>query len=401
MTKRDQRKDMRANNQLKDKGFSLIELSVALIVIGLIAGPLFTYLSLYYKEKSRRVTLENINTVSQAIAGYFKDKGHYPCPAPLNLGAGDSASGTEGKCDGGKKSLTNTQYGCVNGLCTAPGFDRVEGFEDSARLNQQIKIGAVPYRALGLPYNRTIDGYNNKITYAVTERYTGSDYKIHLGAINIRNEKGESVITPEGSAQFVLISHGEDGKGAYNKDGVLSAIPCHEGADSENCDMDGEFLVSPLAKARGQGYFDDTILFKMLGDSLLWRVSPFDGTNIYNATKGNVGIGTDNPVQKLDVGGNIRAMGGLYAAKLCDAQGRDCFSPSVIGGTGIGCEGDNNVMVGIKNAKAVCRAIQMNGVGSVICPPGEFLAGLTTTGEAICRPPSWLETPDTTQEITP
>ena len=387
-------------------GFSLIELSVALIIIGLIMGPLFTYLNLYYKEKAQRETMENLNNVSMALSQYFKDTGHYPCPAPIDLGPRDSAAGTEGECSAENSGTTTRQRrpgSCRNGICTVSGHDNLEGFDQFEDINQNIKIGGIPYRALGIPYEQTIDGYGNKITYAVTERYATPENEIHLGAISIRDISGNSVVNPEGSGQFILVSHGEDGKGAFTKEGVQVGLDCdpRDGADAENCDLDGEFLAGRLASVPGRTYYDDIVYYKMFGDSLLWQVSPFNETNIYNSTKGNVGIGTDNPREKLDIDGNMRTLGKINAASLCDANGENCFSPSVIGGLGMRCTRRNFVMVGIENASPVCAPMAISGMGNSECPEDEFLAGFTTGGDAICRRPSWRETEETTREVFP
>ena len=386
----------------QNNGFSLIELSIALIIIGLIAAPLFNYLTLYYEEKARRETLEHLNIASKALGQYFKETGHYPCPAPIDLGPEDSASGTAGTCvqrKNGAGGGVRSRSGCSNGLCRTQGNNL-----NRANVDQTVVIGALPYRVLGLTYQQALDGYNNKISYAVTERYTFPNYGHHLGAIGIEDIEGDSVVNPPGTAQFILVSHGEDGKGAYNESGNKSATACspQDGIDSENCDLDAQFLDAPLATAPGRTFYDDKIMYKMFGDSLLWQVSPFNETNIYNSTKGNVGIGTDKPEDKLHVTGNIRATGNLNIAEICSNE-KDgvCFRPDLIGGSGMRCNSENEAMIGIEESDVVCKPVRIENFDNQECNGDAFMAGIKTTGEIICRPPSWRVTPETTQNITP
>jgi hypothetical protein len=48
---------------------------------------------------------------------------------------------------------------------------------------------------------------------------------------------------------------------------------------------------------------------------------------------GNIGIGTTNPTQKLEVNGNIKANGDIHANNICDASGVNCQNLSTGGGT--------------------------------------------------------------------
>jgi len=70
------------------------------------------------------------------------------------------------------------------------------------------------------------------------------------------------------------------------------------GKDFEGC-VNGKWVSLTQGGAGGTGY---------------WKASPHDPNNIYYGTKteGKVGIGTDNPSEKLEVvGGPIKATGGL------------------------------------------------------------------------------------------
>ncbi|MFL5741055.1 MAG: beta strand repeat-containing protein [Flavisolibacter sp.] len=65
-----------------------------------------------------------------------------------------------------------------------------------------------------------------------------------------------------------------------------------------------------------------------------WRLN---GSNIYNANVGNVGIGTSTPAEKLDINGNLRTLGfimptgaGAGKALISDALGVGSWSSSIV-----------------------------------------------------------------------
>lgn len=369
-------------------GFTLIEMMIVIIIVSLLLGPLITFVNLYFKEKAERITRENLATLSLAMGQYFSEFGHYPCPSRLTAKNTDDDFGSQTECvaidlsgEGGFSSSSSSGKGCQDGICTARG----------RRDGDPIKIGAVPHKVLGVPYAQTLDGYGNKITYAVTERYATSNPIQHLGAISIKEPSGTSVIRPEDSAQFIMISHGRDEKGSFSAQGVPNGGFCNSepGIDNENCDGDSVFIDGQRAKASGDSHYDDIVLYKMFGDSLLWQNSPFDSRNIYNATFGNVGIGTEKPSEKLDIDGNLRAKGGLYTQEICDTNGENCFNPRIIGGSGMRCQAPDEVMIGIKDAEPVCGPVKLPKLNATQCPTDWFAAGIDLEGNIICQQPSW------------
>ena len=373
---------------INKNGFSLIELCIVLIIIGLLLGPLLAFINLYFKERARRITHENLATMSVALGEYYNEYGHFPCPASLSAKSVYPEFGQSTECSNhsGESSTTSsssnykTASACPNGVCTAYG-----------RNGDAIKIGAIPHKVLGLPFQSALDGYSNRISYAVTERYATPQVLKHLGAISIENANAETLVNPKGSAQFILVSHGRDGKGSYSADGVLNNIECSEdnGADYENCDLDDIFLDGDYAEVDGKHHYDDIVLYKMYGNHLLWQTSPMDENNIYNATLGNVGIGTETPEYKLDVNGNLRVLGNVNTTNICNEEGEDCFEHSIIGGNGIICTENNQTMIGIKNSEPICEDVTIKEMPNTVCEEGTYVVGFTLLGGIICELPEW------------
>lgn len=370
----------------KHHGFSLIELCLVLMIVGLLVGPFLAFVNLYLKEKARRITNENMLSLSLALGQYYDKFEHYPCPASLKSAAGEAGFGEEAACvatpagEGENISTQSSGAGCAGGVCTA-----------TSKTGDKIRIGAIPHKALGIPFQSVVDGYGNKITYAVTERYATDSPQTHLGAISIIKSDGQSAVQPAGSAQFILISHGKDGKGSYTASGSPHAEKCtrDNAADAENCNNDDVFVDGQYSEKPGEHYYDDTVLYKMYSPTVLWQSSPFDDKNIYNASLGNVGIGVENPQQKLDIKGHVRALGSLYTQQVCDTEGADCFRPAIIGGSGMRCEKAGEVMVGIKENEPVCAPVTMENPKPDQCEEGFFAVGFTLTGKILCAVPAW------------
>jgi len=136
---------MKTPIQLKKQGYSgftLVEMSVVLVIIGLIIGGLFTTLSAQVAQKNLSETRATIDSVKEALLGYAMANGRFPCPA-VAPAAGVTA--VEAFVAGGS---------ATNGTCA------------------NFFNGYVPSVTLGMSSTDTtgyvLDGWNNPIRYAVS-----------------------------------------------------------------------------------------------------------------------------------------------------------------------------------------------------------------------------------------
>jgi general secretion pathway protein G len=66
------------NNSIRDRGFSLVEIMIVIVIIGLMAG-LVTYATAGYLERAKRQRARSdIATYSGAVDSYYLAKGRYP-----------------------------------------------------------------------------------------------------------------------------------------------------------------------------------------------------------------------------------------------------------------------------------------------------------------------------------
>ena len=388
-----------------ERGFSLIEVCLGLIILGVIMGPLIAQYQVYLHNQAITSTEGNLQTSSDALQKFFTQNGFYPLPADPSLGPADAGYG-----QGIPFADIGTIVNCGGGdtdVCRTPSVSLPGEF---------VYIGSVPFATLGMPQKFSVDGYRSKLTYAVSgplvnvatfNNSTG-------GAIRIQDRSGvpSQVFDGGNSSQthYVIISHGEDSIGAFSPDGALKSACAGAGADRENCDNDdifnNNFFSFPDGSydryaqiPAGADHFDDFVSFRTLIGGGMWQVSENTQDIIHNYTNGLVMIGAGVPQAKVDVDGNVRSVslatirlcelgscpapGAIQAGTITPEYAPGVFNPGIIAGpeaatnpeyagAGIVC-GTERAMRGINNADEIC---------SNQAPPGIVNIGNCATGRA-------------------
>src|SRR5262245_30992719 len=106
------------SNRFAESGISLIEISVALVIVGLL---MITVIQAYEQEvidAQTRKTDENLKTVQTALQNFYYINNRLPCPADPSLKSTDPEEGKE-KC---------------------------------IQAHTESKTGSVPFVTLNLPY---------------------------------------------------------------------------------------------------------------------------------------------------------------------------------------------------------------------------------------------------------
>ncbi len=326
----------------KEEAFTLIETAIVILVIGLFLTPLLIAGRIYLQNKALLTTENNINEVQMALQEYLTANGFLPCPAPLNLPHTDPNYALAVTCDG---------------TAAAGTFVVDDGRGD-------VRTGAVPARTLAnlaIPYMR--DGYGTLITYSVTESLTslaGGPYDPLNGAISIQDEAGNelSVQVPVpapvgGTAPFVLISSGRDGKGAYTKDGVLM-LPCgNTSVDDENCDLNADAVFVAQSGFAMTGFpgdpnhYDDRVQYT-LNTSTLTAECP-DGQVLQSITAGQ-------------------------PTCVNNTEDVSCPAGQVL----------ESITGGIGGPTEAC----VDKTNDINCPDGEFLTGISAGAPVCAAPPA-------------
>lgn len=429
------------SGKIGNRGFTLMDVAIIMLIVGLIAGPLLQKLRIDHARYLRGQTETNIDTVKRGIEDYYFDHGHYPCPADLTKSPADPDYGREVRT--GTADTDPCGAAGVGALdVTGPDvdFDGPGPYVPDG-VPEHMMVGGVPFATLKIPAAATLDGWSNKMTYSVSKEMAQTFINFDHGMISITGflenplnmgatppDIIESDVTAFKKAQYVVLSHGEDGVGGYSAQGVLiQACPTASPTapkERENCNNDANFFdMTESSWARNQNYNDDIMIYETSIPTRIWVNTSTPGNDIVTGVQ-NIGIGTATPIKdpdvKLNVAGNIRVGDGTtsraFANTLCTSAAppvspavtpnapANCFSPLAIAGAGMGCwSGDpampgvkKGVMTGIENAGATANIMNFydgakcgNSLpGGIIttftCPSGEAVTGINATGDVIC-----------------
>ena len=218
----------------RSRAFSLLELSVVLIVIGLITAAGINISSGVMQTAARVKTQERLATIQLTLDVYAKANGYLPCPSdPAML-------------------PTNAQFGYeqrAGNICNVTGgIVSVGAF-----------IGGLPTRTLGLPDSYAGDSWGNKLTYGVSTAHVGEVSNYAGNSSTLIVNVGGGFVKPA----YVVVSHGPSGVGSYPFYGVTKS-GCTAGTlDTENCDYSNATFTDAT-------YNDGLVAAQFFDDYIIW-----------------------------------------------------------------------------------------------------------------------------------
>ncbi|MEQ1603151.1 MAG: prepilin-type N-terminal cleavage/methylation domain-containing protein [Methylophilaceae bacterium] len=192
------------------KGFTLIEMAIVLVIVGLILGGLLLPLSVQVDQKKYNETHQALGEIREAIMGFslshsaLDGKPYLPCPDT-------DANGMENR---------------TGAICTSP-------------------EGDLPWADLGMP---RLDGWDRTYRYRVTPAYSSNAVGFtltSLGVIDVLDAVAGNVIAS--NLPLVVFSRG--------KNGVSGSVD-----EAENSDNDTVFVSHPPSEVAGSE-FDDALVW--------------------------------------------------------------------------------------------------------------------------------------------
>lgn len=301
------------NPKMKHSGFTLVEMAMCLIIVGLLLSSAFYVYSLYLIKQQETKTLQAISIATSALYEFKNTRGRYPCPAPLlelkdtspNYGretdCADPNIGTATIVPPGTCLLGATPPNNYNGICVESGPRVILG------VNPRVRVGAIPFRQLQIDEKDTIDGYGSRLVYAVTETMAVADtYKDTQAGIEIQDGAGNILSGGAQSVAFVVLSPGKNKNGAVNVNGI--AQPCLTTAtdiDGANCrdftsTTNTQAIYVMDSKSSGTNQFDDIVEYYVPTTPDVWRRETNTSENIIDLSEDKVGVGIISPIQLTD-----------------------------------------------------------------------------------------------------
>lgn len=217
---------MKSHPIRQQEGFSLVELTIVLIIVALLSGGLMMTLSSQHNQIQNNEAQAQLQLINDALLGFAMTNGRLPCPADPTI-ASVGGAGNEDKPNA--NSACNREY------------------------------GAIPWQTLGI---KETDPWGNRFTYFVGHEFADplTNAEITngmrtrftlstLGRANILDGQGVSIAS---NIPAVIVSHGSQGAGAHQSDG--SQLPGAAGEEAKNADVDLNFVSHTPT-----GNFDDLV----------------------------------------------------------------------------------------------------------------------------------------------
>jgi prepilin-type N-terminal cleavage/methylation domain-containing protein len=425
MRKAAKTKDSKQNQ----KGFTLLELSFVIIIIGVMLLPLLDAIDRYFTQRKISYTQIVVASAMDMIIEFRADEieepfngdqSVYPCPAKRTLATTDNDFGESIDCSDLASYGLNNPGDCSDGVCIAvsdPAQDKDGDLQDDWVIVGGFPVTTMKEAAIdqGLDFRTSdkfstrmdLDAWNNQLTYAVSYNLTKANSLTNFwhGVVSAKDEFGNDTAGISNDAHFVILSHGPDGRGAYNNFGQV-ITPCgNVTQDDENCDNDSVF-VQALGSYHGDtaAHYDDFAKFSKETSVSIWEETegPQAQNQLYFAPSGNLGINHDAaaPGSALAIIGTLSANNNVLVDEICDAPkfnpdmtpniNAHCFDTEIITGDVNNC-GPGEALKGIWNNTKQCVTItfEVPGTGklendSCSGTGAGWLRGFKSNGELIC-----------------
>ncbi len=214
-----------------NNGFTLVEMAVVLVIIGLLIGGLLIPLSAQLDQRSYSETRRNMDEAKEALIAYGMSHSYLPCPA-ISFQNGAEDRNASGNCN--------------------------------------KRVGFLPWAELGLPQ---IDSWGHLYKYSVTLAYANKNLKISVTPLTVsditiqtRSAVGAIInLSNLNAIPAVIMSFGKNAGGATNNDGSVVVNTSTTNIDERNnaITVGTNFMSRDISENSSipGGEFDDLVIW--------------------------------------------------------------------------------------------------------------------------------------------
>jgi prepilin-type N-terminal cleavage/methylation domain-containing protein len=239
-------------HRASERGFSLLEITIVLAIMAVVLAGVLPYITESTRSKDAEETISRMDAIEEALLSYYladaTNPGTLPCPTDITKPLGDPDFGVA----------------IPNGSCNTGGVYTVID-------NGDLRAGGVPTQTLGLADEMAFDGWGRRFTYYIDQRATNT---ASLTNANLTVDGDLDLTTVlSNTIAYVIVSHGPNGHGAYERSGNFLDQGSLNVEELENCAMatgcvfDDRFIKRSIgygnpAVADDNDFYDDVMRFK-------------------------------------------------------------------------------------------------------------------------------------------
>ncbi|HEU4925224.1 MAG TPA: type II secretion system protein [Burkholderiales bacterium] len=239
---------------MRARGFSLVELSIVVLVIGIVLTMGIGAWTANLENQAYAATAQRQAAIKEALTGYLRRNNRLPCP-DSDFTAPD---GIENRATAGDPTTA----------CSAA-------------------FGVIPYMTLGLARDAARDGWGNLFSYHISNTnitvgangnwsantdWTRSAWfrTGNTGLITVNDRNGATVTPIATGVVAVVVSHGRNGLGAYTVGGTRNTLPTTGTDEESNTNAGSTYYRREVTTddAATGGPFDDQVLILTARDLL-------------------------------------------------------------------------------------------------------------------------------------
>lgn len=197
------------NNKKYSSGFALVEVAVALIVISIALGGMFTLMKLLKAQQQSEISSKHEQMIVVALNRFYHLNGYLPCPSKTNSNVGEALT----QCQGASQ-----------------------------------QIGLLPFKTLGVSETISKNGAGFHFTYAVSQEVSVAPSAVSTpvtgNRLEILDEHGREYSAFGSCFAFLLINHGKHGRGAFSSKLERHRFAASNAFEIENSSDSLRFYVS-------------------------------------------------------------------------------------------------------------------------------------------------------------